>query len=89
MSQKLSIFPTVCWPKHLICIPEHFKPGKLNADDRWKPVESHQNKSEEVVQCKRKFKTMEDVIQVSNIPANHKTYHVPPGLNLAPKNLST
>ena len=34
---------------------------------------------EEHEQVKRKLKTMDEVMQSSNQPAKHRTYHVPPG----------
>ena len=34
---------------------------------------------EEHQQVKRKFKTMDEVMQSSNEPVKHRTYHVPPG----------
>ena len=34
---------------------------------------------EEHQQVKRKLKTMDEVMQSSNEPAKHRTYHVPPG----------
>ncbi len=57
----------------------------MNADDRWKPVEQEQKiksfsaeSNEDQKQVKMKFRSMDEVIQVSNVP-KHKTYHVPPG----------
>ena len=59
---------------------EHFKPGKLNASDRWKPVENQTiNTVTDENPVKRKFKALDDVYQSSNAMTNHRTYHVPPG----------
>ena len=62
-------------------ILEHFKPGKLNANDRWKPNENRTSReNSEENPTKRKFKTLDDIYQASSSTTKHTTYHVPPGL---------
>jgi hypothetical protein len=67
-------------PRTTALASELFKPGKLKADDRWKPAETiQQENQEEHQQVKRKFKTMDEVMQSHTEPAKHRTYHIPPG----------
>ncbi len=56
-------------------------------DAKWKPVDRFQTQQirgseknpDGSEQVRRKFKTMDEVIKVDNIPNKHVTYHVPPG----------
>ena len=64
-----------------IYFSEHFKPGKLNVEKKWKPVENQTiNIVTDENPVKRKFKALDDVYQSSNAMTNHKTYHIPPGI---------
>lgn len=57
---------------------EVFKPGKINADDRWKPTESSTITTTFYGRPKRVMRNVEDILQ-NNGPATHASYHIPPG----------
>ena len=64
---------------------ELFQPGRMNADQMWKPNQQQENYPEHTISKtqtpRRAFKSLDDVIQVDRCsgPIKHSSYHVPPG----------
>lgn len=58
---------------------ELFSPGKLDVGSRWKPSGDDSGAKNLDGAPKRKFRSLDDVLQNENGPGKHITYHVPPG----------
>ena len=66
---------------HLSCsLSELFSPGKLDVGSRWKPPTGNEDGEKLSGAPKRKFKSLDEVLQNENSPGKHITYHVPPGM---------
>ena len=61
-------------------LSELFSPGKLDVGSRWKPPTGSEDGEKLSGAPKRKFKSLDEVLQNENAPGKHITYHVPPGM---------